>query len=436
MDVILFILVILGPLAFLFFLAWLIQSGYKLFSGKSLLFLKDKGADLESILSERSSYYRKLDAHHQVVFRKRLRIYMNDKTFEGRKEQVVTQEMRVLTSAVAIQITMGLDDFLMDNFQKIIFYPQAYKSKVTGKYHKGEVNLGGIIVLSWPDFEAGFRKQDNLNLGLHEMAHALRFDQFKGDYDQFFADYFSKWSMIAQDEFKKVRDKTETTIFREYAGSNMNEFFAVTAEHFFENPAIFKAQLPVLYRHTCILLNQDPMQHNSGIGCRGNLMSEYNIVPEKELLSTTYNFLPLVILIGFLALEIFLYFEAEKDNRGTSMVLITTFTVVAGIILNLRMRKIIICSNAVVLRYLVSTYFSPLRILSFDHVVKAEMSKEEIPSDSGSVNVYAMELYYYDKGKIESSRLVASPRELRDIGRKLYEFKVPVRVIVPELKWE
>lgn len=48
------------------------------------------------------------------------------------------------------------------------------------------------------------------------------------------------------------------TIFRNYATTNEMEFFAVALENFFENPDHFRQELPQLYHHMTIPLNQDP----------------------------------------------------------------------------------------------------------------------------------------------------------------------------------
>ena len=47
---------------------------------------------------------------------------------------------------------------------------------------------------------------------------------------------------------------------RDYAKSNIHEFWAVCVEHFFEAPVQFKEQLPELYIAMCNVLNQDMAQ--------------------------------------------------------------------------------------------------------------------------------------------------------------------------------
>jgi Mlc titration factor MtfA (ptsG expression regulator) len=214
----------------------------------------------ELLLSSKFVYYQKLDDKNKTRFMRRLLNFIENKDFKGSGGLQLTDEMIVLISASAIQLTFGLDEYMLDHFSKIFVYPKAYYSKVSGQYHKGETNLGGAIALSWNHFTEGYNKpSDKVNLGLHEMAHALRFDKFKSnDYDKFFNQYFDKWQVIASEEYKKTKENA-SPFFREYGGTNMNEFFAVCVESFFESPAEFKKLHPEIYKHMCILLNQDPL---------------------------------------------------------------------------------------------------------------------------------------------------------------------------------
>ena len=46
---------------------------------------------------------------------------------------------------------------------------------------------------------------------------------------------------------------------RGYAFTNLQEFWAVSVEAFFDNPAGLKQSLPQLYGTLCDILNQDPL---------------------------------------------------------------------------------------------------------------------------------------------------------------------------------
>lgn len=201
--------------------------------------------------------------------------FIDRKTFVGRQDFRVTREVEVNIAASAVQLTLGLETWDLSYFNHILVYPADYKSPSTGKFHKGETNMGGFICFSWKAFQEGNAiPHDKVNLGLHEFAHALRFNGVRGSStDYFFENYFARWLGCAYSEFKKLQNHPGSSIFRKYGGVNINEFFSVAVETFFEAPEEFKSTLPALYKQTSILLNQT--FSDSGqvmVGCRHALM--------------------------------------------------------------------------------------------------------------------------------------------------------------------
>src|SRR5690606_1678772 len=112
------------------------------------------------------------------------------KRFIPRNVAEVTIEAKVLIAACAVQLTFGLPDIYLQHFNKILVYPDDYYSSITKRFHKGEVNpMFGIIVISWQSFIDGYiYTHDAKNLGLHEMAHALRLENIIRDKEYRFFD--------------------------------------------------------------------------------------------------------------------------------------------------------------------------------------------------------------------------------------------------------
>ena len=125
--------------------------------------------------------------------------------------------------------------------------------------HFGEVNPKGIIVLSWKKFLKGYDiPDDKINLGLHEMAHALMHTIIHSyDHEDGLDNYLRKIVQLSRDEMEKIKSD-EHPFFRPYAATNIFEFFAVAVEYFFEVPAELKEHLPKLYEYLTLLLKQDP----------------------------------------------------------------------------------------------------------------------------------------------------------------------------------
>jgi hypothetical protein len=173
----------------------------------------------------------------------------------------------VILSASAVQLTLGLKDWRINYFETIILFPCEFKNHLSGLTLKGETNLSGFVSFSWKNFIDGYKiTDDNLNLGLHEFTHALRFNGVRGhETDEFFNGYFPKWYMYANKEFQNLK-KGGKSIFRKYGGVNINEFLSVAVEHFFESPDEFKNEFPLFYSATAVLLNQKTDKTTTQIG--------------------------------------------------------------------------------------------------------------------------------------------------------------------------
>ena len=225
---------------------------------------REEGISAEDILRFESHlrdfiYYRHLSPQGRVRFMNRLVEFMLSKRWEGWEGIVVAEDMKVLISASATQLTFGMQHYVFPHFHTIRVYPKAYYYKLTNQYFKGGTSESGVISLSWKHFIEGYEDpSDRLNLGLHEWAHALKIDlASEDDFDSRFVNYLDNWETISYPEFSKMHDG-KPSFLRAYAGTNMHEFFAVCIEHFFEVPVQFKVHLPVIYHHLCLLLNQDP----------------------------------------------------------------------------------------------------------------------------------------------------------------------------------
>ena len=214
------------------------------------------------VLQKSCLYYQQLPSAKKITFERKVQRFIMLKRFVPRQLTHVTVEMKVLISAAAVQLTFGLPNVYLRHFRTILVYPDTYYSTISRKYHKGEVNPAwGIIVLSWRNFVEGYVKPgDSINLGLHEMAHALRLENMIRNAESGFLDpdLMDEWEVLSLRELSKIR-KGESHIFRNYAGSDEEEFFAIAVENFFERPVDFWSHMPELYKVMCQILNQDPM---------------------------------------------------------------------------------------------------------------------------------------------------------------------------------
>jgi MtfA peptidase len=229
------------------------------------------------ILSRHIRYYILLSPAAKKKFVNRVANFIQHKKFVGMDGLIITEEMKVLISASAIQLTFGMEKYFMEFFTLIRVYPKYFYSKLLHAELRGGASEAGVLMLSWEDFLMGYKyPHDNYNLGLHEMAHVLKINVLRGsDFDDKFSFYLDEWLEIGAAEFSRLKHK-DKSLLRTYGGTNKHEFFAVCVEHFFENPASFRDRLPDIYNHLCFLLNQDPTNESNDYQLSENFVEQVN----------------------------------------------------------------------------------------------------------------------------------------------------------------
>jgi len=219
-------------------------------------------SDLE-ILEKRFPYFARLSNKHKREFCEKLEMILTTKEFIGRGGiHLVSQEMELLIGATIVMVTFGWKKVRLPHFKRILIYPNAYYSTISKTYHRGEVNPKlGIIVVSWNCFMEGISDEhDGVNLGIHEIAHALQLENLiKTNSENNFLDpiAFKEYSVLAKQELEKISSDL-SFFFRKAGGINEYEFFAVALENFFERPHEFFSYNPILYATIVRVLRQDP----------------------------------------------------------------------------------------------------------------------------------------------------------------------------------
>ena len=257
METLILVLVIVGLLVY-FQKRFFLSSRYVPIDKKRVCF----------ILRQNFDYYNHLSSANQRVFEDRVVRFIHKKKFVPRNFPKVSLAMKVLISAAAVQLTFGLPEISLQHFRYILIYPQEYYSIITERHHKGEVNpAAGTIVLSWNNFIEGYATpHDSLNVGLHEMAHALELENMihNDEYDFLSPTVWQEWLSLAQ-VYRQQMLAVPSDFFRDYAATNDKEFFAVAVENFFERPGAFEQQAPMLYHVLVRLLNQNPLMREKPV---------------------------------------------------------------------------------------------------------------------------------------------------------------------------
>ena len=222
----------------------------------------DVSNNYAEIISRVLPYFNQLNESNKQKFLNRVYNFRKIKSFHFHGMDAV-DEVEILVSAAAVQVSLGLKNYLLPFFKNIHILADAYQAIDSKETYIGHVAPTGIYI-SWKYFVRGFADySDGVNVALHEMAHALHHENFirETGVDWDFRKDFEKLPavfgpMVTQAILQKK------SYLRGYAFTNFQEFWAVCVEYFFENSQGLKDNLPQLYAILCDTLNQDPLRPN------------------------------------------------------------------------------------------------------------------------------------------------------------------------------
>jgi len=190
---------------------------------------------------------------------KRIAWFMSKKTFSFKGAVDNRKEIELLISAAGILMTLGMKNYKYNrSVHKIAIYPSDYYSILHKRYHLGEYNLGlKTLVFAADKLKLGFSDdKDNINLAIHEFAHALYFETSgRNSWEALrFQWGFRKLKRVYSNSSKMAVIK-QSGYFRDYGETNAHEFFSVLSENYLETPLVFKSKFPELFNLIHKMLN-------------------------------------------------------------------------------------------------------------------------------------------------------------------------------------
>ena len=237
-----------------------VSNDYFLYDGKELNLAH---TEIKNILATYFVYYRNLEIDLQNKFYERLVQFMHHKQFLIYADEPF-KEMPVLISAAAVQISFGLSDFKLPHYQHIRVKKQEYFAENSLRILAGNVQENAIT-LAWNQLLKGYENyEDGSNVGLHEMAHALYFQEMivANEQDEF-ATHFN--NLMTKGEIVLQQKQCPHNLYSSYAFTNLQEFWAVSVELFFEKANHLYQAYPQVYKHLQDLLKQNPLMPNKPI---------------------------------------------------------------------------------------------------------------------------------------------------------------------------
>jgi Mlc titration factor MtfA (ptsG expression regulator) len=205
-----------------------------------------------AVLNKSFPYYRKLSTRNKRRFRNRVNHFLINKKIES-DEYEVTEEMKVLIAATAIQILFGLEAYYLSYFGNI--------KLVTKQIENVIVTKKSLIHISWEDFDTGHSfSADGYHPGLRILAIAFKLEQCWNDLSKhmFKSNRHIELNQLYKREAERYISSGKAT-YDDYSDVDRNEYFGVAVEYFFERPIHFYATQPGMYVALSRLLQQDPL---------------------------------------------------------------------------------------------------------------------------------------------------------------------------------
>ncbi len=258
------IFAVLVGLMVLGWLLYVLYQGIGLSQLNPLIRLKPLSEGDKLFLAQNFPVYGKLPQQLRELCDQRLVWFRSRKKFVFYGNVAEKEELRLLLSATPVLMTLGLKNYKMTrSLMRIIVYPSQYYSRINRRHHFGEYNPRlKTVIFSAEKIREGFAiPHDNVNLAMHEFAHALSFEMVKRkswEARKFRVGLKKIKELFLLEDFV---DQLETTqYFREYGLTNLQEFFSVAVENYVESPTDFYRDFPELYAIIQRMLNFDFQQ--------------------------------------------------------------------------------------------------------------------------------------------------------------------------------
>ncbi len=224
-------------------------------------------AEWREILEKRVLHYSFLNHDEKIHLEQLVQVFIAEKNFEGCNGLKITDEIKVVISAEACMLILGLPHDLYRKFITILVYPSTVFTpppSIRGFTQSplieqprtpilGQAFMRGPVILVWDAVKRDARHpKSGHNVVYHEFAHVL--DMLDGVADGtpelHSREQYNIWAKVLSEEFFKLRSKSkkgEKTFLDPYGAKNEAEFFAVATEFFFDKPIKMQKSHKALY---------------------------------------------------------------------------------------------------------------------------------------------------------------------------------------------
>jgi len=229
------------------------------------------------ILDENIPFCRLLPEPTTAAFEKRVRIFLDEKRFEGCGGLEVTDEMRVTVAGYACLLLLQNPDGYYPRLGTVVIYPESFAAPIRATDHLGivtetvEERLGesweeGTVVLAWDSIQEIVRGvSGDCNVIIHEFAHQIDAQRGLTEGSRLLASghHHHNWGKLLERERQQqraARRRGRPAILDSYAFTSPEELFAVATETFFMRPIRLRSNHPELYAELQMVYGLDPAE--------------------------------------------------------------------------------------------------------------------------------------------------------------------------------
>lgn len=221
--------------------------------------------------------YRRLPQARRTVLEEHVRVFLDEKRFEGCGGLEVNETMRVTIAGYACLLLLHDPAGYYPRLGTVILYPQSFAAPVRSTDHLGvvteavEERLGesweeGTVVLAWDSVQEIIRgASGDCNVVVHEFAHQLDAQRGLTAAARLLTrqDRYQDWQeLLAAEEnrLRTARRRGRPAALDPYAFTSPQELFAVASESFFMRPIRLRSAHPQLYAELAAVYRVDPAE--------------------------------------------------------------------------------------------------------------------------------------------------------------------------------
>jgi MtfA peptidase len=208
------------------------------------------------LLNDYIRFYTVLDEEGKRSFEEKFKKFLHAVKITGANADVEDLD-RVLIGAAAVIPVYSIHDWEYINLKEILVYPgsfnmdfeqHGYERTISGMVGSGAMQ--NLMIISKWDLRQGFiNGSSSRNTAIHEFVHLI--DKMDGSLDGvpeilLERKYVPEWKQLLEQTMDSIRHGQSD--IDAYGATSPVECFAVIAEYFFEQPALFLSNHPQLYQ--------------------------------------------------------------------------------------------------------------------------------------------------------------------------------------------